>query len=212
MNRFEFMSQLSAMLTDITVEDRQDALTYYEDYFDEAGVEREQEVIMELGSPAQVAATIKANLNGFDSTKKDDMPQVTHSNKQGVKNDNNKIMKIILIVLIILVGAPIIIPLAAAIIATVVGLLVAAFGIFISLIVVSISLVIAGVALIVVGILCIVPELAAGIALLGSGMTLTGVGLVATYGMIKLTMLAFPPMFRFAVDLVKRPFQRKAVS
>ena len=63
MNRVEFMQQLERLLLDVSESDRQDALAYYNDYFDEAGAENEAQVIRELGSPEKVAATIKTDLN-----------------------------------------------------------------------------------------------------------------------------------------------------
>ena len=68
MNGREFIDQLAKLLSDISPEERQEALEYYEGYFDEAGEEREAEVIRELGSPGKVAAIIKADLreNGGD--------------------------------------------------------------------------------------------------------------------------------------------------
>ena len=63
MNRVEFMKQLERLLGDIPENDRLDAITYYNDYFDEAGAENEAQVIRELGSPGKVAAIIKADLN-----------------------------------------------------------------------------------------------------------------------------------------------------
>lgn len=62
MNRAEFMGQLERLLEDIPAYERQDALDYYNDYFDEAGPENEEEVIRKLGSPKKVAAIIKTNL------------------------------------------------------------------------------------------------------------------------------------------------------
>ena len=44
MNRVEFMESLSRLLQDIPEEDRIDALKYYNDYFDDAGSENEQNV------------------------------------------------------------------------------------------------------------------------------------------------------------------------
>ena len=64
MNRIEFMTELAALLQDVPAEERRDAMKFYNDYFDDAGEENEQQVIAELGNPAQVAATIKANLGG----------------------------------------------------------------------------------------------------------------------------------------------------
>lgn len=59
MNRVEFMETLSRLLQDIPEEDRIDALKYYNDYFDDAGSENEQNVIEELESPEKVAMKIK---------------------------------------------------------------------------------------------------------------------------------------------------------
>lgn len=64
MNRYEFMRQLEMLLSDITPSERNEALQFYNDYFDDAGAENEQDVIKALGSPAKVAATIKADLTG----------------------------------------------------------------------------------------------------------------------------------------------------
>ena len=48
MNRVEFMKQLERLLGDIPENDRLDAIAYYNDYFYEAGVENEAQVIREL--------------------------------------------------------------------------------------------------------------------------------------------------------------------
>lgn len=67
MNRETFMRELEYLLQDISEEERQEAIDYYESYFDEAGIDNEQQVIHELGDPSQVAAIIKDGLKGqFD--------------------------------------------------------------------------------------------------------------------------------------------------
>ncbi len=62
MNRIEFMNELEFLLQDITEEEKQEALQYYNDYFDEAGSDNEAALIGELESPAKVAAIIKDGL------------------------------------------------------------------------------------------------------------------------------------------------------
>lgn len=62
MDRAQFMEQLARLLSDISESERQEALEYYESYFDDAGAGQESEVIRELGSPGKVAAIIKADL------------------------------------------------------------------------------------------------------------------------------------------------------
>ena len=66
MTREDFLRELAYMLQDVAEEEREEALAYYRDYLEDAGPEAEQEVLRELGSPAQVAATIKAGLSGSD--------------------------------------------------------------------------------------------------------------------------------------------------
>lgn len=60
MNRQLFMRDLARFLSDLPAEEREQALNYYEDYFEDAGPENEQKVIEELGSPVDVAKQIKS--------------------------------------------------------------------------------------------------------------------------------------------------------
>ena len=62
MNRQEFMKQLEVLLSDISQAERDEALQYYNDYLDDAGMENEEDAISTLGFPAQVAANIKEGL------------------------------------------------------------------------------------------------------------------------------------------------------
>lgn len=64
MTKHDFMRELAYLLQDIENEDKDEALQYYEDYFDEAGPERESQVIEEFGSPERIAAIIRADLAG----------------------------------------------------------------------------------------------------------------------------------------------------
>lgn len=62
MSRWEFMRKLEELLSDISPNEREEALQYYNDYFNDAGRENEQEVIAALGSPEQVAEIVKDGL------------------------------------------------------------------------------------------------------------------------------------------------------
>lgn len=62
MNRQEFMKRLEELLTDISTEEKEEALAYYTGYFEDAGEENEEKIIQELESPEQLAASIKAGL------------------------------------------------------------------------------------------------------------------------------------------------------
>lgn len=63
MGRKEFMEQLAALLGDISPQEREEALDYYERYFDEAGDDLQQ-AIDHLGIPQKVAQDIKSGLKG----------------------------------------------------------------------------------------------------------------------------------------------------
>ncbi|MCM1188787.1 MAG: DUF1700 domain-containing protein [bacterium] len=62
MNRSDFMTQLKRLLQGIPSAEREEALQYYNDYFDDAGEEQEQAVIEALGNPARVAENIRRDL------------------------------------------------------------------------------------------------------------------------------------------------------
>lgn len=62
MNRAQFMEELAQLLLDIPKEDREEALEFYENYFEDAGVEKESAILEELGSPQKLALSIRCNL------------------------------------------------------------------------------------------------------------------------------------------------------
>lgn len=63
MSRAEFMSRLTALMQDVSPTEREEAIQYYNDYFDDAGAENEESVIAALGTPEDLARAIKAGLN-----------------------------------------------------------------------------------------------------------------------------------------------------
>ncbi|MDR0949070.1 MAG: hypothetical protein LBM69_06115 [Lachnospiraceae bacterium] len=61
-DRWSFMGELERLLHDIAPSERREALQYYNDYFDDAGVKDEAAVLEALGSPAKVADIIHREL------------------------------------------------------------------------------------------------------------------------------------------------------
>lgn len=103
MTKYEFMNELEQLLFDISLEERTEALKYYSDYFEDAGPDREQAIISELGTPVSVAAGIKADLtaseqevknrgyfteNGYEDESFNE-PKYELINGKTVKVDNN---------------------------------------------------------------------------------------------------------------------------
>lgn len=58
MNRHEYLAALNKELKRLPQEERQNAIQYYMEYFDDAGIENEEKVVMELGHPKEVANTL----------------------------------------------------------------------------------------------------------------------------------------------------------
>lgn len=186
MNRIEFMTELASLLQDIPVEERKDAMQYYNDYFDDAGEEQEQQVIEELESPAKVAEKIKADMAGFrEEETKPNMPATKEQTRQqgeqrqsqtGQQNHqqtpppgqqsqpkSDRTLKIILIIALILLALPILLPLGAGLLCMALGIVISLFAVFLGLVIAAVVVVITGVALFISGLLCLVPDLAVGL-------------------------------------------------
>lgn len=88
MSRWEFMRQLEALLSDISPSEREEALQYYNDYFNDAGRENEQEVMKALGSPEQVAKIVKDGLSDNP-----EMGEFTETGFSSSKDSRNEIVK-----------------------------------------------------------------------------------------------------------------------
>lgn len=71
MSKKEYLQKLSELLSDISAEEREEALNYYRDYFEDAGEGEEERVMRELGSPEKVAAQIKDGISMGDREKED---------------------------------------------------------------------------------------------------------------------------------------------
>ena len=56
MSKNEFLDQLSILLSDISPEERDEAIAYYREYIEDAGLENEEAIMEELGTPEEVAA------------------------------------------------------------------------------------------------------------------------------------------------------------
>lgn len=158
MNRIEYMTKLASLLQDIPEVERRDAMKYYNDYFDEAGEENEEQVIREFGAPEEVAENIKADLKGKtentthaqqeEHQSAGQQYQMNHQeNKQSSeyqygtsdnqKKKNAQYWKIVLIVALAIIIGPVLIPIIG-------GILAAGLAMVLTIIVGVFALVIAG--------------------------------------------------------------------
>lgn len=226
MNKAMFMARLRELLADITEAEREEALNYYEDYFDDAGEENEESVIEALGSPERVAATIKEGLNdntgsdgefsengytsGNDRNREEVAARTLSSEERGFgKKKGLSSGTLVLILILCLFALPILGPLTIGVLSAVFGILCAIGAVLFSLAIVGIALVVAGIALFVCGFITLFESPVVGILLMGGALVLTGIGVLITILGIWLLVKVIPPIVRGIVNLCRKPFQRK---
>lgn len=64
MRKEEYLRSLEQLLYNIPAEDREEALQFYRDYLEDAGPEAEEEVLRSLGTPQELAESIRRALYG----------------------------------------------------------------------------------------------------------------------------------------------------
>ena len=187
MNRQEFMKQLEYLLRGIPASEREDAIAYYNDYFDEAGVENEAQVIQELGSPEAVAEKILADVqqesrgysvpepDEYENSGRERASATTHTTPEKKKmSKSNKILLIILLVLTF----PIWIGVVAGLFGLAVGIIGAVFGIVVGFLGAAFGLVAGGGACIIMGIIRFGFAPIEALASIGVGAVLAALGLL----------------------------------
>ncbi len=223
MKRLEFMKQLEALLTDISQSEREEALQYYNDYLNDAGVENEEEVLVSLGTPEQLARVIKEGLNGGEAAgeftetgyqnEKYGMPQMQEVvEKKQYKREGRKSMSaglIVLIVILCIMASPLLVGVSSGILGAVIGILAGILGLFLGIAAAGIALLAVGVVLIGIGIGELAALPLAGICLIGVGILLLGLALFFIWLTIWLCGVVIPWIIRTVVDLVSRLFYRK---
>lgn len=77
MTKAEFLQELERELAGVNAQEREEALKFYREFFEEAGEAREEEVLRELGSPHRIANLIRVNLGTQDeeSSFENEQPQ-----------------------------------------------------------------------------------------------------------------------------------------
>ena len=101
MNKKLFLDELHRLLSDLPPEERNQAIKYYEDYFEDAGPENEQAILKELGSPQELANQIKATTQddieygqGSSFHRSDAYPEFYAQKEQSdSQNENNSAFK-----------------------------------------------------------------------------------------------------------------------
>lgn len=222
MNRAEFMRQLESLLQNISPTEREEALQYYNNYFDDAGPENEQAVIEALGNPAKVAENIKRDIYG--SGYGDNIYQRTANGREVVKYQEQALppsaekksempgWAIALIVVLCVLASPMIVGVASGILGLLIGLaavwlsIILAFGIVAAVFLSMLILLVA------VGFMCMFTSPLAGIALIGAAMVCGGIGLLFLMLTVAMAGIVTPAVCRGIAYLCKKIFGKKEVA
>ena len=222
MNRAQFMEQLKKLLSDISEEERQEALDYYESYFDDAGEDQEAEVIRELGSPGKVAAIIKEDLKsssqnygeftetGFQDERMDDNRQMPQSRAgRGYHAERKGGRASVILVLIFLVFiSPLIKGAVGGVLGFVVGLALLPFLIVFGIGAAVVGLFIAAVAVIGAGVGTCFSAPPFGVLIIGLGLILFALALVGLVFLKWAATCALPAVLRKFTDFCCRIVNR----
>lgn len=203
MNRAEFMKKLDALLSDISPEEREEALQYYNDYFDDAGPEQEARILAELGSPEHVAWKIKAGLSGDDSAPRP-------SNLPSEKKERN-LWKLLAIILLCILLAPFVIPVGVGVLAVLLSVVIAVIATVAAILVSGIVIFIAGIFVIGVGLVQLFTVPALGIATAGAGCLLTALGILLSLALLWIALKVVPVVVQGIVNLIRLPFRKAGV-
>lgn len=233
MNREQFLNRLEILLQDISEEERVEALAFYRSYFEDAGENKEKDIIRELESPEKVAQSIKADLAGTAEDSGQSAPNQgqqtsnaysnaynqqeyinnvnqTIQNLQSVEKKKKNTTTIVLGIIVAVLTCPIWLTLLAVVAALIVAVAACLLAVLASVVAVVGGCIIAGfVVLGVGGGLLFSGSPAVGLAVIGIGLILIAIGLLAVVLLVWLCAVALPWICKGIVKLCKMPFQKR---
>lgn len=235
MTKQEFMHQLAEQLVSLPPEERLCALKFYDEYFADAGEENWPAVLRDLGSPEAVARTIREDFAqrnpGYDpngqyayrpgpqyrpgqgpqtyTTSPETYIQRGYGPQPPVYGPKQSGCGTALVILLLLLGSPIWLVLLIVALALVLALAGVLFGLAVAAVAVVGSLLAVGVGCVWAAITTFAIAPGARLLGLGAGMLLTGGGLLALLLGVWLAVTLLPPVFRWLVELLRKPFHNK---
>lgn len=190
MDKAGYLKNLRSRLHRLPVHEIDAALIYYEEYFDEAGEDKEQQVIEQLGPPSQVAAQILADfaIKDLDAT-----PPSTKKN-----------MSAIWLIILAILSAPLSLPLLAVAVALIISAGAVIFSFVIAILAIVGGILFSGLVALISGLFIITEHWPTALLFIGFGLITSGIGILispATIRLIKRTGVV-------CVEILARLFQK----
>ena len=206
MNREEYMRRLEEALTDITPFEKEEAIQYYNDYFDDAGVENEEEVMNSLGTPEKLAETIKKE----QTDAQESVDEILETTVQE-EDKKNKLSggTIALIVVLSILASPFIVAAVVSVLGAVIGIIAGIFSAIAAL--GSIFLAFIGIVIV-----CMISAVAVGaisplgaLVFAGFGIMMIGISIFLLMAIVWLFGIAVPWVVKQIIKLWKKIFDKK---
>lgn len=211
MNREEYLGRVRDNLAAFPSEERDNAIAYYREFFEDAGEDNEQAVIASLGTPEKLAENIlkESGLNKDDKRTDEEIHSESNpvftppvSNKSPESRTDSSRIAVIVILLIITF------PVWIGFVAGIFGVL---FGLFVASIAIVFGFSVASVALIGVGIGWIFVSPVVALAVIGAGCILLGITVGLIYPLMKVIFKGLVSAVRGIILFIKNMFNKKEV-
>jgi len=233
MRKDEFLGKLEMLLSDISEEEREEAMAFYRSYFEDAGIGNEARIIAELGSPENVAEIIKRDLGmvtvGSEASYSENYSRESEQSQQNsdsyykwsenqqstsygnytdesVKKDDT--WKIVLLVVIAVATFPVWFGFLSSLLGTVLGFSVALVAITFAMFVVGITFVGLGIAMLA-GLSAAVVSVPVGLAFIGSGLLVLAIALMLLLACVAVFGRFYPWVCKGIYGLCKKAFGKK---
>lgn len=213
MRKDAFLKRLEMLLSDISAEEREEAMAFYRGYFEDAGEENEEAILAELGSPENVAETIKRDLGMVAVTAhKRTEDHSTNSyetytdSKQEQEKKNSWMLPLIIIIAVITF------PIWFGVLMGIIGML---FGLSIALITITFAVFVVGAVFVGLGIAMLagfgmaIVSIPVGLAFVGSGLLVLASGLLLVLACVVVFGKFLPWACKGIINLCKKPFAKK---
>ena len=209
MNRNEYLNIVQDNLSAFSSDERESALAYYNEFFDDAGEENEQAVIASLGDPKKLADTILKE-SGINSDANSDSGNNSsavftppQTNKKCEKPSDPT--RTILIILLVIFTFPFWI-----------GIVGAAFGVLVAILAVCFAITVAScvtaVVCLAVGFAQLFVNPPVGILLIGIGLIALGISILIIFPVIKAVFKGLSSAFRGVGRFFKNLFNRQEAA
>lgn len=207
MTKNEYLAELKACLGGLPAEERDSALRYYEEFFEDAGEENAEDVIIQLGSPKALAESIISEQNFSEEASAEYIP-VTAEPVCASEPKKNDSTKTVLIILLCVLFSPVILGLGGGAVGIIVGIIAAILGIVLAFGATALALAVTGLVLFGLGVTSLPALPWEGIALVGSSLIVLAVAMGFLLLFVLMCGKLIPAMVRGTVNLFRRLFVR----